>query len=236
MPFGVSFIVSLVAGLSILYFGFYQKKISAYQSFIAEATADKHIAPSKDFIIDESGIHRGESQNGMMIDESGVERGTGAEPIHQKETPSETTPGKNNPDTSVTPNKSADSKSPITTTPKNADQTDEIGAKSSGRRPKSPARPKRTPRPPSPKQRTSQITPQKDIPTNPPAESEDNPEINDGQQKDPVHIDDPQMEDNPIIRALKQASENQKDLPPEDRPPQTPRNPFEFLLKDDDSQ
>jgi len=209
VPFLFTFTGSLVIGLCILYFGYYQTRINACNDFIVELNEKPTADVNLSFTVDDSGVTRGKQIK--------------------------------NPAKPVKPDKSKKQKSKAGTS--HIEDNKSINNKSAAKTRKSSKASKKKNAKPSRKLRTrvGQTSKESDsIPSKPvkrgPAfpssrtssETDDDFE-NNSMDNEPMDINDPEMDDNPLIKALREASQKQQDNPRPSRDSK-PKNPFEAIF------
>lgn len=203
-PFFISFIVGVIAGLSALYFGYYRPKLVHYETLIAQATEN---APTS------------------KVTSEGI-TSAGKSSVISATTPVSTQSANMETD---------DSQAGLPTT-KEKESLSSSGTRVDNRSANDSHRKKPDDR--SEKNTTGLTIKGGDEetyhrgPAYPKTESTETDAMSD-ESKDIPSIDDPEMENNPLIKALKMAQERQSDASDQPVNPESKQNPFEFILNQD---
>ncbi|HPQ41359.1 MAG TPA: hypothetical protein PLV45_13380 [bacterium] len=217
-PFFLTFAGVLALGLLAMYYGFYQGRISRYEDYIAELQNQPEPEINLSFQVDDSGVTRGESASSETT--SVAESSTGEE---SSETQRASAAGSG----------SSEVEKPVNP-----------GACGSTRT--KAARPvaKKAPRPAEKSKVNTagdrsgtQVEDDEDInrgpayPSSRTREDEAEEMAESGDRRDIPDINDPELDDNPLIRALREASRRQDEGGgADDERSDPPKNPFEAIL------
>ena len=224
-PFLLTFFGVTVLGLIVMYFGFYQTRIEAYESYVANYDTKTDKSTALEFTVDDSGVTRGESKSPKKE----------VEPDKKKSV-------EKKPDPKKPANKTGDGKKSKVGTSE-ADDKKSGKTKPINRKTKRPSARRKTrfnqPKPGQKKNSNEEADDDKPVnrgPAFPSSRGNDSDSNTDDQTasgNDVPDINDPEMDDNPLIRALRQASEKQKDNPRPRDNDGPPVNPFEAILSTD---
>ncbi|MCD4653250.1 hypothetical protein K8T06_04885 [bacterium] len=209
-PFLITFTGAIVLGLCILYFGFYQNRIEAFKNYVAEIQTKPTPEINLSFTVDDSGVTRGKSLPEPDVSEKSVKK-------------TEEKSAQNSDNSSIS--KTGKSRKPNLAKP--------VGRRSKKR---SKSRKSRLETGRTSSQEESTVTRGPAFPSSrsKPRDAEfdthDEKDYESSENdRDIPDINDPEMDDNPLIRALREASQRQQDNP---RPADDnkPTNPFEAIL------
>jgi hypothetical protein len=208
-PFSLAFIVSLVVGLSVLYFGYYHPQKEHCRTVMAQISELDQVAPPSEMMIDDSGVQRGKSMNhGSPGKTQGME-------IPSKATSPQGKADRSGHDSRMKASLASNKTKPNdnkgkTGSSSQSSQSDYSDDESEGEESfREPAFPK--------------------------TQSGDSNMEEVSDTDSPPSIDDPEMEENPLLRALKMARErNEKEGDQRSSDSEPPKNPFEFLFNQND--
>jgi hypothetical protein len=228
LPLTVSFCVSLTVGLSILYFGFYRSQFNQCKTILAQVQATKPAEPAID---GKSGQAGDTAKSGdLKIQQKAPISQAGNEQLASGNKNEDSGKPKNDPkrhNPSGVSNGSAK---------KPGDPKFKPGAGST--RPRNNTRipalnSKTTNKPPGSQSESSSKTEIRE-PAFPRTETSTSENTSSKKQSDAPSMDDPESQDNPLLRALKMARERQSDAGEETSQEKEPsKNPFESLFNSD---
>jgi hypothetical protein len=205
-PFTITAIGGITLGLIVMYFGYYQTRISSYEQYIVEIQSKPTPEISFTFTVKDT-----TQPTTLFNREMGEDQGTPGETVPAADNPAMEASGQVNASrTPSIPARTACGRSPSRRKSSTDPSTDATGSQYQAR---GPAYPKTQPR-----------------------SSEDDHYYDNEEPVEPPpyipDINDPEMDDNPLIRALREASRRQAENPQDHDygDESTPRNPFETIL------
>lgn len=205
-PFIVTAIGGITLGLIVMYFGYYRTRITSYEQYIAEIQSKPTPEISFTFTVKDT-----TQPMKLMNKNAGENQDTPADTTSPADTAEMGESGRNKPmNTPSIPARTACGRPPRSRKASTGQSADGTGSQYEAR---GPAYPKTQPQFTEEDQYADH-----EEPAEPP------PYIPD--------INDPEMDDNPLIRALREASRRQAENPQdyEYNDESTPRNPFETIL------
>lgn len=223
-PFLATFLSVSVLGLCILYFGYYQTRLEHCRGFIVEVQSKPTPEVALSFTVDDTGVNRGIQNNDSQV------------------TPDESSGKESKADSGKKPRSAQKVSTPLKT--KTEQKRSTCG--SSGTRKAKPIN--RKSRRPSQSRKTrfnkteqdsdhdNEISPVNRGPAFPSSRTDEDDSgfsrDEDESDREIPDINDPEMDDNPLIRALREASKRSQENPRD--PDEKPVNPFEAILNNSD--
>lgn len=214
-----------VLGLIVMYFGYYRTRILSYETYIA----DMQIKPTPD--ADLSAQLPEKEDGGSSISPQAAE----SDVTEAKKPAVDSTAGSGSGIT-VTEEKTEGTENPV-----QLDRNAPADQKPAEKSPPTPQRQRNRPPRRSSVPSGGEMEPAERGPAFPKTQPSDtgqtepeSPQPEEGKQDIP-DINDPELDDNPLIRALREASQRQSENPDQQNEENPPQNPFEAILNTQDN-